>query len=148
MSHRLACYTLFDITKTGVLNRARPGDDVSDVNQWYINRNTQCNFDTILQIISLRAQPDIETDPEIITMKFDESTKFGVKYIDNKEHNVWGFTFSVNYPAVFEDGINPLGYLYKDCEHVPMILTNTIDIALNNYIEIDDYNRNIYFAKY
>lgn len=148
MSHRLACYTLFDITRTGVLNRARPSDDVIDTNQWYIDRNKQCNFDTILQIISLRAQPDIEIDPKVISVKIDKDTFFGEKYIDYKEHQVWYFEFSVHHSGVFEDGLQPLGYLYKDCENVPMILTNTVDLSLNNYIEIDDYKRNIYFVKY
>jgi len=148
MSHRLACYTLFDITKTGVLNRARPADDIVDVNQWYIDRNTQCNFDTILQIISLRAQPDIETTPKLTYVDFDKNTFFGERFIDNKSHKVWVFEFSVHHSGVFEDGIHPLGYLYKDCENVPMIMTNTIDLSLNSYIQIDDYNRNIYFVKY
>jgi hypothetical protein len=66
MSHRIACYTLFDITKTGILNRARPADDVTDFNLWSDQRASQCNLDTLLQVISLRSQPDNSTIPSTV----------------------------------------------------------------------------------
>jgi hypothetical protein len=148
MSHRIACYTLFDITRTGVLNRARPGDDIENVNEWYQKRNTQCNFDTILQVVSLRSQPDVVSDPKQISVTLDKSANFGSKFLDNKKHTIWTFDFEVQHSSVFEDGIVDLGYLYKDCEHVPMIITNTMKISVNSKLEIDDQYRNIYFIKY
>jgi hypothetical protein len=148
MSHRIACYTLFDITRTGVLNRARPGDDITDVTEWYNKRNTQCNFDTILQVVSLRSQPDVMSEPKQIKMHFDKSSNFGSKFIDGKKHSVWTFDFEVQHSSVFEDGIIDFGYLYKDCEDVPMIITNSIELSVNSKLEIDDLNRNIYFVKY
>lgn len=148
MSHRIACYTLFDITRTGVLNRAKPGDDIIDINEWYNKRSTQCNFDTILQVISLRSQPDVVSEPKQLEITLDKNTKFGKKLLDNKIHTVWTFDFEVHHSSVFEDGIVDLGYLYKDCEHVPMIITNTTKISVNSKLEIDDQNRNIYFIKY
>ena len=63
MSFRIECYTLFDITQTGVLNRSRPVDG-QDLDQWVHKRNTQANFDTLLQIISLRSQPEIVSSPK------------------------------------------------------------------------------------
>lgn len=148
MSQKLACYTLFDITRTGVLNRARPGDDIENVNEWYAKRNTQCNFDTILQVISLRSQPDIVVYPKQIEVIIDNRSLFGNIYKDNKKHHVWTFDFEIQHPSVFEDGITELGYLYKDCESVPMIITDSVNTHVNNKLEIDIENRNIYFIKY
>lgn len=143
--HRISCYTLFDITKTGIANRARPGDDIIDTSDWMHKRNTQCNFDTILQVISLRAQPDVINDPKKISMILDN--KFGKIYRNNSKHNVWSFDFTVQNSSVFEDGIQELGYLYQDCISVPMILSDGMDIKTLNTLEIDDNTRNIFFIK-
>ena len=148
MSHRIACYTLFDITKTGVLNRSRPPIDEEDEKAWYTKRNTQSNFDTILQVISLRAQPDIATDPQAIQMTFDDKCEFGYTYKDKKKHTVWTFDFEVQADSVFEDGINDMGALYKDCDGVPMIKSGKEVKKLGERLSIDNSNRNIYFVKY
>lgn len=145
--HRITCYTLFDITKTGVLNRARPGDDVTDTNEWYRKRSTQCNFDTILQVISLRAQPDIIDNPVRILLDLTTSEFFGNML---KENNVpvWKFVFEVQHDRVFEDGIHELGALYKDCEGVPMIQCDTQWHKTGDILDITLEKRNIYFVKY
>lgn len=143
--HRISCFTLFDITKTGIANRARPGDDVLDTSDWFNKRNTQCNFDTILQVISLRAQPDVINDPKKFTNKLDNM--FGLAYQDDHLHNIWTFDFTVQHSSVFEDGIQQLGYLYQDCIGVPMIISDNIDIKIVNTLQIDDQYRNIFFVK-
>lgn len=143
--HRISCYTLFDITKTGIANRAKPGDDVLDKAAWIQKRNTQCNFDTILQIISLRAQPDVINDPKKISIILDQ--KFGKVYHDTIKHSVWSFDFTVQHSSVFADGINELGYLYQDCIGVPMILSDNMDVKTVNTLQIDDDIRNIFFIK-
>lgn len=147
MSHRIACYTLFDITKTGVLNRSRPGVDIENVDEWFIKRTTQCNFDTILQVISLRAQPDVVNEPREMSMVIDDSN-FGYIYKDKKKHTIWTFDFEVQHSSVFEDGIQDMGALYKDCEGVPMLKSGRELSTLNNELSIDNSNRNIYFVKY
>lgn len=147
MSHRIACYTLFDITKTGVLNRARPGADVTDNNDWFRKRNTQCNFDTILQVISLRAQPDVTKDPQMNMMDLDKSQHFGYMLKD-KNVPVWSFDFEIQHSSVFEDGIEELGALYKDCEGVPMIRCDSQWTKAGDTLDITSETRNIYFAKY
>ena len=145
--HRIACYTLFDITKTGVLNRARPGDDVTDTNDWYRKRSTQCNFDTVLQVISLRAQPDIISDPERLTIDLDDNTYFGNEF-KNETVPMWKFVFEVQHQSVFEDGINELGALYKDCSDVPMIQCDSQWHRAGDRLDITMEKRNIYFVKY
>jgi hypothetical protein len=145
--HRIACYTLFDITKTGVLNRARPGDDVTDTNDWYRKRSTQCNFDTVLQVISLRAQPDIISDPERLEIDLNASTYFGNE-LKNETVPMWKFMFEVQHQSVFEDGINELGALYKDCSDVPMIQCDSQWHKAGDRLDITMEKRNIYFVKY
>jgi hypothetical protein len=145
--HRIACYTLFDITKTGVLNRARPGDDVTDTNDWYRKRSTQCNFDTVLQFISLRAQPDIISDPERLEIDLNASTYFGNE-LKNETVPMWKFMFEVQHQSVFEDGINELGALYKDCSDVPMIQCDSQWHKAGDRLDITMEKRNIYFVKY
>lgn len=145
MSYRLACYTLFDITQTGVLNRARPSVEVEDIEQWVYQRNTQCNFDTILQVISLRGQPDLLTSPKKLETNLDN---FGYLYHDKNMYNCWTFDFQVQHSSVFEDGIEELGFLYKDCQGVPMIKCGTEYPKLNTFLDIQKPTRNIYFVKY
>lgn len=145
---RISCYTLFDITKTGVLNRARPGDDVTDVNDWYRKRNTQCNFDTLLQVISLRAQPDVIIDPVCDRIKLSTVAYFGYTLKADSLIPVWKFDFQVQYGSVFEDGITDLGALYKDCEGVPMIRCDSQWDKAGDKLDVSLENRNIYFVKY
>jgi hypothetical protein len=145
--HRITCYTLFDITKTGVLNRARPGDDITDTNDWYRKRNTQCNFDTILQVISLRAQPDVISDPQRIELDLNDSEFFG-SVLKDEIVPAWKFVFEVQHSSVFEDGIHELGSLYKDCDGVPMIRCDSQWDKAGESLDITLEKRNIYFVKY
>lgn len=147
MSHRITCHTLFDITKTGVLNRARPSGDVTDNNDWYRKRNTQCNFDTILQVISLRAQPDVINDPVMKLTDLNKVDYFGYT-LKGKNIPVWTFDFEVQHASVFNDGISDLGALYKDCEDVPMLRCDTQWANAGEKLDATSETRNIYFTKY
>jgi hypothetical protein len=147
MAHRISCLTLFDITRTGILNRAKPGDDITDIDQWLRKRNTQCNFDTILQVISLRSQPDISSDPKQVKLSSLSDHKFGSNYVE-KHIPVWTFDFEVHHSSVFEDGVEELGYLYKDCHGVPMVKCDTQYSLLDSNLDITNEKRNIYFVKY
>jgi hypothetical protein len=123
-----------------VLNRARPGGEITDNNDWYRKRNTQCNFDTILQVISLRAQPDVINDPVMNFIDLDTVDYFGYT-LKEKNVPVWSFDFEVQHSSVFNDGISDLGALYTDCEGVPMI-------RCDEMLDITSETRNIYFTKY
>lgn len=149
MNHRLTCFTLFDITNTGVLNRAKPSAD-QDYSQWAHKRNTQCNFDTILQAISLRAQPEVTKKPKKIDVKFSEINYFGLAYKQNKKdtYPCWTFDFEIHHSGVFEDGVSELGYLYKDCHGIPMIKCGTEYDKVSNFLDTSLDLRNIYFIKY
>ena len=143
MSFKVSCYTLFDITQTGVVNRSRPAPD-DDPEVWLHRRNTQCNFDTIVQAISLRGQPEDITIPakSIITLEDDT---FGFLLETEESIPCWTFDFTIQQASVFNDGINDLGSLYSDCNGVPMIKTNTAWSNLPAFLDSSDELRNIYF---
>ena len=123
MSQRIRCQTRFDITETGVKNRSHKSNmqfkDVSGrvigtESEWNRARNQQCNWETVNQIISLRTLPENITRP-----------------VHNVDTGIWSFEFVVVDPATVACDGNPVGYLQKDCEDVPMIqgLDETGEIA-------------------
>ena len=140
MAHRILCFTLFDITETGIANRSQPeGDD----KMWLQKRNTQCNFDTILQVISLRSQPEVVSKPELI--QITNYDYFGFLYKKSDITHCWKFDFEVQHSSVFEDGISQLGALYNDCDKVPMILINGQTEMITSSLDISPELKNIYF---
>lgn len=146
MPNRICCYTLFDITRTGVLNRSKAPLDINP-KSWLLQRNTQCNFDTILQAISLRSQPEIISSPVQSLAKFDSSKNFGFMYKQNnqKKYPIWNFLFEVQHSSVFANDIGPLGFLYNDCDGIPMIKCGTEHSDLPSFLDTSDEFRNIYF---
>ena len=146
MSYIISCYTLFDITATGVLNRSRPMLDEEDAS-WIKKRNAQCNYDTILQLISLRSQPDVISKPELISINFNDFDKFGFLFEqqENEVYNCWHFKFEIQHASVFYDGITDLGGLYTDCDAVPMLKVGTEWDKLPLMIDTSDELKNIYF---
>ena len=142
MLYRIGCYTIFDITQTGVLNRNKPPEN-EDVIIWTKKRNQQANFDSIVQAISLRSQPENISKPKIL--EIDETNKhyFSNNYNTKK---CWFFSFAVSFSSVYNDGTNELGYLYQDCKDIPMIDVNCDNLPNLTMTDLD--NRNIYFVKY
>lgn len=142
----VVCYTLFDITQTGVRNRSKPPED-QEYDIWVNKRNTQCNFDTVQQAISLRSQPEILSLPKKIDIRFDTFDNFGFLYqqIENETYPCWTFEFAVHHASVFNDGISDLGTLYSDCHKIPMVHCNTQWEKLPSFLDGSDELRNIYF---
>jgi hypothetical protein len=138
---------LFDITQTGVLNRSRPGMD-QDITDWTFKRNTQANFDTILQVISLRSQPEALSIPKKMLIKFDDFENFGFLFqqLENETYPMWEFSFDIQHHSVFNDGISELGSLYNDCNGVPMILCGTEWEKLPSFLDSSEELKNIYFT--
>ena len=139
----ITCYTLFDITQTGVLNRHKSPEN--EDKEWFHKRNTQCNFDTILQAINLRSQPEITIIPKKMSINFEQFSKFGYLYEDENPVDCWSFEFTVSHGSVFNDGISELGALYNDCHSIPMILCGTEWSKLTNKLDTTEELRNIYF---
>ena len=146
MSFTITCYTLFDITQTGIVNRQKPGPD-EDMTVWLHKRNTQCNFDTVVQAVSLRSQPDVLAAPEQIKIRLDEFDNFGFLLAQQEDelYDCWTFSFEIQHPSVFDNGISDLGALYNDCDNVPMIKCGTEWNKLPAFLDTSDELRNIYF---
>jgi hypothetical protein len=115
--------------------------------EWIHKRNTQSNFDTIQQAISLRSQPEVVRIPEKILINFDQFTDFGFLFEQEEDETYpcWSFDFMVHHPSVFYDGVNELGGLYRDCDRVPMIKCRTEWDQLPTFLDTSDELRNIYF---
>ena len=116
---KIRCITLFDITKTNVSNRRR---DLELDNSMSKQRSQQSNFETLLQVISLRSQPEDITDPEKILLNLSLDNRWGKKYKSKGKIPAWSFSFTVNATAVFATNENKLGHLLSDCNGVPMIV--------------------------
>lgn len=144
MSFKVNCYTLFDITQTGIVNRNRPESE-DDLEVWLHKRNTQCNFDTIVQAISLRGQPEDITIPKKSMITLEDNDNFGFLLENEETVPCWSFSFTIQHASVFNDGITELGSLYSDCNGVPMIKTNTAWDKLPSFLDSSDELRNIYF---
>ena len=146
MSFTLTCFTLHDITQTGITGRALPGpsDELSD---WLSKRNTQNNFDTVLQAISLRSQPENTSTPEQTTVSLNDDM-FGFLFSADEELTevpCWSFDFDIMHTQVFDDGISELGLLYADCDNIPMIKCGVSWDKLPAFLDTSDELRNIFF---
>lgn len=143
MSHRICCYTLYDITQTGVTNRSKPQGD--DIQSWQYRRNTQCNFDTVLQVISLRSQPEVVKVPTKLLMTEEDFNRFGFLYDTQEDCYCWKFEFEVQHSSVFKIGTDELSALYNDCDGVPMLLCEDNHKSLPNFLNTSVELKNIHF---
>jgi hypothetical protein len=112
---------------------------------WEHKRNTQCNLDTIIQVISLRAQPERIQNPTTDEVDLNEFDKFGFLIESKEPCKVWNFDFYVNHSGVFSENDSELGALDIDCSGVPMIKISDRQIKLPDFLDTTPKLRNIYF---
>ena len=135
---KILCRTLFDCSYTGVTGHYRSseipfvdraGQTVKDQQDWNHSRNQQRNWETLLQIIGLRTQPQDLTIPE---------------YKDG----AWEFEFKSESENVFEMHGNPdlLAGLKIDCEGVPMMLNLREQPSMAPTISVSGEDQNIWFS--
>lgn len=150
----ITIYTLFDITRTGVLKIFDPRipafiDDadqlVRNQTEWNRSRNQQRNWETLVQLISLRAQPIMLENPK----KLPDADVFelGLGLAWPSPQSVWTVSFATEHTRVYCDQQDDLGQLKKECQHVPMLigLTETVDLS-RACIETTGEYTNISFA--
>ena len=138
---KIICRTLFDITRTDVTSRRnRIETDTNNQKQ----RLQQSNFDTILQVVSMRIQPEDITYPEksMISLK---NSEWGTKYSSKSKIPQWQFEFTVANVDVFNDGITPLGNLQRDCLDIPMVVNLDEWTGLEPNLHMDSLSKNITF---
>jgi hypothetical protein len=127
--------TLVDITATGV-TRHRVEQE--------LERDQQRNWETVLQVIGLRAQPQLIEGPVCREYAIDSSGGFGEMY--HGVQKVWLFCFGVESEDVFLYNDDPVGGLDKDFAQVPVVcgLTETARFMLPIFYPYGAI-KNIYF---
>ena len=105
------CATLVDITATGVIRHSKERE---------FERNQQRNWETVIQCISLRAQPQLIEGPTCLNCSIDQTNIFGEFYLNTKQR-VWVFTFGVEPAEVFTLDNDPVGQLDNTFAQVPII---------------------------
>ena len=102
-------YTLVDITPTG---------QTTFTLEHELERNQQRNWETVLQIVSLRTQPTLlETENTITDI---HGYSFGINYTG--KHRIWTFKFTVDYAEIFRSGADLYGLLKSDFKLTQIIL--------------------------
>jgi hypothetical protein len=133
---KVRCLTYFDITTTGVKNHFKQsripftdsaGNKINNADAWNRARNQQRNWETINQLISLRALPIDITEP--------------VKTSHNGRH-AWVFEFVIEQQGAVTADNNPIGALINDSNMIPM-LTGLDETAMTDQLLIP--NANIFF---
>ena len=121
-----SCYTLFDIGSVPTY-----GSNTS-------------NWQTAVQLISLRAQPLVLDYPKMITANLGMYS-FGSKH--KGLHRVWQLRFGIA-PTAFRPGEDPVTALMADCDMVPMITglgeTAHLDVPC---MQTAEFSRNTYFQE-
>lgn len=121
MSLTFRLYTLVDITSTGV-TRDLPGQELA--------RNQQRNWETVLQVLSLRSQPYVINTPSLLHSHESSAWLFGNMF--SAPYSLWSFRFYAEYPGAYGDINDPVKLLLQDFEQVPVIvgLTETARFLL------------------
>ena len=136
---KILCRTLFDCTRTGVTGHfklsAMPFQDhagqwVRNVADWNRSRNQQRNYETLLQLLGLRAQLFELTNPVC-------------------DQGVWEFSFVVESDAVYgaSHSTDPLAGLCQDCEGVPMMIDLDEQTGTIPQIATQGESCNIWFSQ-
>jgi hypothetical protein len=107
-------FTLFDITPTGVIRHPKSTD--VDYELKLLRRNQQRNWETLQQVLAMRAQIYVEQAPQIVK----NCKQFSRKVFKNTQ--AWGFQFGVEHTEIYG---NDLQLLFDDCHGIPMILNLT-----------------------
>jgi len=133
MPQRIKIHTDFDITNTGVVRNFRQGmlpckvsgKSITSEAEWVKLRRQQANWETLIQVISLRTQP------------------LNIRTAVNKAN--WTLEFDIDLTSVYHKGDDPLGLLKDDIENVPMLTGLDEHKDLDSHIVVD---KNVSFELY
>jgi hypothetical protein len=103
-------FTLVDISATGVIRSQDPDN---------MERNQQRNWETLLQCIGLRTQPQNIQEPITSTVEDIGMAEFGDFYTGTQK--IWTWSWTVEREGVYDLADVPLAGLLQDIEQVPII---------------------------
>jgi len=129
--------TLFDCSPTGITGNFRTsqipfedrvGQTINNIEDWNHSRNQQRNWETLQQMISLRAQPVITQLPTL--------TK-----------NQWEFEFEVETPGVYSatGDVENLDGLLNECAGIPMVTKLNEKQQLEPCLVVSGPKQNLWF---
>ena len=116
-------HTLVDITDNGNLKQQFPfktkaNEVIHDKNSLAIARNQNSNFNTMLQLLQMRANITWENPPNRIDQTLGNSN-FGNFY--EGKHLTWHFQFFTEQSGVYGDDTDPASALINDFHNVPIV---------------------------
>ena len=134
---KIQCRTLFDCSRTSVTGHFRSaqlpfqdqtGKTIANQDDWNFARNQQRNWETIMQMISLRAQPVNIQQPTVSS-------------------GVWQFVFEVESAGVYSlnGDAKDVGTLLNECAGIPMIVNLTELPGLDPKLVTAGPDQNIWF---
>ena len=134
-----SCYTLFDISNSSPETSGKLDQTVKEER----SKNRQRNWDTMVQVISLRAQPIVLRNPRFVDADL-RFYSFGQQFSGLAK--VWTFEFGIEAKGAFHIGENPVSGLMTDSAMVPMTVGLAETVMLDPAcILVDDQLRNTYF---
>jgi len=107
----------------------RAGQPIQDLAAWNRSRNQQRNWETLLQILGLRAQP-----MDLVMPVYQDGT--------------WEFEFAIESEGVYtiNNNADPLAGLVNDCNGVPMLTGLTEKSGVERTISTHGTDQNIWFT--
>ena len=135
---KVLCRTLFDCTFTGVTGHFREsqlpfttktGLTLQTQADWNRARNQHRNYESLIQLISLRTQPMNVTRPQ-------------------RSDRGWSFEFEVEAEGVLSSSFDSgdLAGLVADCEGVPMVTGLDESEAITATLHAQGTDQNIWFS--
>jgi hypothetical protein len=135
---KFACQTLFDITATGMVGHYKgnklpltdcAGQLITDNTSWNRARNQQRNWETLTQLISMRAQIFNLVDP-----------------ITDTRGTRWMFEFETEAAGIYGPDDDPTRVLREDANGVPMLTELNNDPEIKSFLITAGPDQNIWFA--
>ena len=132
------CQTLFDITATGVTGHCKSsrmpfqdqaGQTIDNEESWNRSRNQQRNWETLTQILSLRTQLFLLTDP-----------------VPDLTGTRWMFEFETESDGIYGSEADPVSILRSDANGVPMLRELNNDPDIETVLITSGARQNIWFA--
>ena len=138
----IRCYTLVDITTTGFTRKPHTPEDI-------VRRNQQRNYETFLQLISLRSQPQLQKPPRRIDNVDIGDYKFGSYYMPSVfQYNLWTFDFDSDHLDAYAAADDPVGSLLTDFDNIPVISNLSETANIKGIISTQGEHLNTYFHSF
>ena len=148
--HEYRIHTLVDITDNGNLKQQFPFKTTADQvihnkHSLAIARNQNSNFNTLLQLLQMRANITWEVPPEKINDTLGNSN-FGSFY--EGKHNTWHFQFFTEQSGVYGNDDMMTSSLISDFHNVPIIsfCKETATFPLSTFDTENHKTINTYFS--